>query len=170
MDIAELIWIAVVIFFLYRLFFAPAKPNRDIRYDVPSEPSYDQDETSTSARDDILEEMRTIFGEESTTTKKPELPRQPQRVRKQHQPEQSSDYGESKYARYSGTDFIDPSSETSDVDEALENVNLRSPSAIERNRGKSESFKFLFDQDQIRRGIIISEILAKPKSRRRQNI
>jgi hypothetical protein len=169
MDIGELIWIFVVIFFLYRLFFAPSKPRREDRYDVPSEPSYEESESSTKTRDDILEEMRTIFGGESTT-EKPKPSPAPKQTTPTPAREQSARSSESKYASYSGTNFIDARGQMSEADEALKDVEFRSRSLEEKSTSKQHSFDYLFDQNEIRKGIIISEILAKPKSMRKRNI
>lgn len=170
MDIGEIIWIFVVMYFLYRLFFAPSKPRQQDRYDVPSEPSYEEDE-STRTRDDILDEMRTIFGEESTT-EKPE-PEPSPRSRPSEQPanrDRSPAPGESKYSSYTGTNFIDTRGEKSEADIALEDVTFESRALMEQRKSKRHSLQYLFEYEELRKGIIISEILSKPKSQRRQNI
>lgn len=168
MDIAELIWIFIIMYVLYRLLFAPAKPRQQQRYDVPSEPSYEEEDTATKSRDDILDEMRTIFGEESTT-------RKPQR-KPTHSPQQPAERGQtvdshgSKYASYTGADFIDTRDHRSEADKALKDVSLKSPSLRDQKSPKKHSFHYLFEHSEIRKGIIISEILGKPKSRKRRNV
>ncbi len=170
MDIFELIWIFIVIYILYRLFFAPSKPRQQDRYDVPSEPPYEE-EATTRTRDDILDEMRTIFGEQSTTRKpEPKPASRPQPQRRTTTRDRSSSPGESKYSSYTGTDFIDPRGEKSEADKALEDVTFESRGLEEQRKSEKHSFQYLFEHNEIRKGIIISEILAKPKSRRRQNI
>ena len=171
MDIGELIWIFVIIFFLYRLFFAPSKPQQEDRYESPSEPEYEEEKSSTKTRDDILDEMRTIFGEKSTTQKpepKPTPP--PQRTQRTTSPREPVQSGESKYSSYTGTDFVDPRGKMSDADEALKDVVLTSRSMQDEIDAKRHSFEYLFEYNELRKGIIISEILNKPKSMRRHNI
>jgi hypothetical protein len=167
MDIGELIWILIVVYVLYRLFFQPSKPGQKNRYEVPSEPSQEEDRSSTRTRDEILDELRTIFGDESTT-KKPEAKPTPARRAKTR--EESADAGQSGYASYTGTDFIDTRGQMSEADRALENVTFESRSLMDEKSSRGPSFSYLFEPSEIRKGIIISEILGKPKSRRRQNI
>ncbi|GEM_PF-1848991 len=173
MDIFELIWIFIVVYFLYRLFFAPSKPRQEHDYDVPSEPHYEEEESSTKTRDDILDEMRTIFGEESTTKKPPQQSPQKTREQRPHRPQPrqpAEETGESRFSSYTGTDFLDTRGQRSDADKALEDVTLESRALQEERLGKKNMFKFLFDQNEIRKGIIVSEVLGKPKSRKRHNI
>lgn len=171
MDIAELIWIFVIIFFLYRLFFAPAKQREQNRYDVPSEPQYEEEKSSTQTRDDILEEMRTIFGDTSTTRKtEPKSPPRPQPAQRGDTREQFQAMRDSKYGSYMGTDFIDTRRQKSEADEALKGVHFRSPALSDRKKAEKHSFTFLYQHNELKKGIIISEILGKPKSRRRYNV
>lgn len=170
MDILEFIWIFIVVYFLYRLFFAPSKPPQEHEYEVPSEPQYDEKESSTESRDDILDEMRTIFGEESTTRQKP-TSRKPERKPERSQPQQTAEQPwESIYSSYMGTDFKDTTGKVSDADKALEGVTLESRALKDQRLGRKYAFNFLFDQREIRKGIIVSEVLGKPKSRKRHNI
>ncbi len=163
MDIAELIWIFIIMYVLYRLLFAPAKPKQQQRYDVPSEPSYEEEETATQTRGDILDEMRTIFGEK-TTTKKTEPhsstspPRQPEAQQK------------SKYDAYTGADFVDSRKIGAEAEKALKDVTLESRALKDERESRKDAFDFLYQPGEIRKGIIISQVLGKPKSRKRHNI
>jgi len=172
MEIFELIWIFIVVYFLYRLFFSPGKPPKEYEYDVPSEPSYDDSETSTETRDDILDEMRTIFGEESTTRTPKPAPKKSEPVaqRSEQGAAQSGESPRSKYASYTGTDFIDSKGGMSEADRALEGVTLESRALQDKRTAQGDAFQFLFDQNEIRKGIIVSQVLGKPKSRKRHNI
>lgn len=167
MNIWELIWIFIVMYFLYRLFFAPSKPRGEHRYEVPPEPVETERET-TRTRDEILEEMRTIFGEESTTRKPQEKPPQRQRTeRPTYKPPPPPP--PSKYDRFTGTDFK-TTAEGTDADLALKDVLLESPGLRDKRTADRSAFEFLMNLDEIRKGVIVSEVLGKPKSRRRRNI
>lgn len=171
MEIGELIWIFAIIFFLYRLFFAPAKQREQNRYDVPSESQYEEEKSSTQTRDDILEEMRTIFGDTSTTRKtEQKSPSRPQPTQRGHTREEFQAMRESKYGSYMGTDFINTRRQKSEADEALKDVQFLSPALSDRKNSKKPSFTFLYQHNELKKGIIISEILGKPKSRRRYNV
>jgi hypothetical protein len=171
MDIAELIWIFVIIFFLYRMFFAPAKQREQNRYDVPAEPPYEEEKSTTRTRDDILDEMRTIFGDTSTTRKtKPTPPPRPRPTQRSDTRQEFQAMRESRYGSYMGTDFIDSSRHMSEADQALKDVHFQSPGLIDRGKSKKPSFNFLYQHNELKKGIIISEILGKPKSLRRYNV
>jgi hypothetical protein len=153
------------VYVLYRLFFQQSKPRQQNRYEVPSEPSQEEDRSSIRTRDEILDELRTIFGDESTT-KKPEPTPSPRAKTR----EESADAGQSRYASYTGTDYINTRGQMSEADRALENVTFESRSLMEEQGSRGPSFSYLFEPNEIRKGIIISEILGKPKSRRKHNI
>jgi hypothetical protein len=175
MDIFELIWLLVIVYFVFRFLFGRAKPQHGNEYEAPDADDAGSD-APTATRDDILEEMRTIFGGSSTSGGyEPEYrpPAQPAPPRQKRVPEPSSHRSDSnKYASYTGTDFIDTAAGAgSDADEALRGVRLESPglrSGEKPDGGKS--FSFLHNTGELRRGIILSEILGKPRAKKRHII
>jgi hypothetical protein len=154
-SIFEIIWVFVIIYFLYRTFFAPARRTQQQQGQrQETSTSTDREEQSTRTKDEILDELRTIFG----TPQKP-VPPKPQ---KRPQPEmRQAPAKKDKYASFTGTDFIDTSA--MGVLENWDEPLLESPGLAQKAEG-GKSFDFLYNFDDIRQGIIISEVLGKPKS------
>jgi hypothetical protein len=158
-SIFEIIWVFVIIYFLYRTFFAPARRSQQQqgqRQDTA--PGTDRGDQSTRTKDEILDELRNIFG----APQKPAPPKpQTRPLPKKQQVHTKKD----KYASFTGTDFIDTSG--MGVLDDWDEPRLESP-GLAQKADEGKSFDFLYNFDDIRQGIIISEVLGKPKSRIRR--
>ncbi len=157
----EIIWLLLIVFFLFRTFFSQARKSREQRRPAETEANDSAEtDTLTKTRDEILEEFKNIFG----PPEKPELPTRPRR-RPDPLPAEGTAAPQKtpkKYESYSGTDFIDTIAESPDLSE-IDRLEVRSPSLLSKNE-PSGKFDFLYGLEDIRRGIIISEILGKPKA------
>jgi hypothetical protein len=155
--IFEIIWIVLIVYFLYRTFFAGArKTQQQQREEQPPSQYTETGSQKTRTRDEILDELRNIFGEPQKPSPSPRQPRtQPENI--------SSPPVQDKYSSFSGTDFIDTT--VSDVTDQWNGPQLESP-GLTQTAHDGKSFDFLFNIDDIRQGIIISEVLGSPKSRR----